>query len=306
VNAQTGADGSFEFADVQPGTYTLEVVPLRTAVVKLGGRADVIVTNKDIDDVSLRLRPPSIVSGTMRLEGGDIKSLIPEGSASRLASDIQAVNDWARAVQMSQRGSLPPNMRPSVELQSTTPGLGGTGLGFLQEDGTFRIDTVRPGQYRFRVELLPEGVYVKAARSAGLNVLLDPLDLTEGDSTLDIVLSATAGEVSGFVRNERGEPEANVTVTLWPTVAVPGRPYSGTISTITDQTGSYRLRRIPPGDYHLAAWNASDRGLLSSHAFLTLFNSRTAKVEVEEGARLTVEAKVMPAEVVRQELAKLP
>jgi hypothetical protein len=280
---------------------------LRAAAVKLGGRADVIVVNKDLDDVLLRLRPPSILSGTMRLEGGDIKSLIPNGSASRLdSSDLQAVNDWARAVQMSQRGTLPPNMRPSVELQSTTPGLGGTGMGFLQEEGTFRIDTVRPGQYLFRVEILPEGIYIKSARTGGLNALVDPVDMGEGDATLDIVLARGAGEVSGFVRNERGEPEANVTVTLWPTVAVPGRPYSGTISTITDQTGSYRLRRIPPGDYHLAAWNASERGLLSSHAFLTLFNSRTAKVEVEEGARLTVEAKVMPAEVVRQELAKLP
>lgn len=129
--------------------------------------------------------------------------------------------------------------------------------------------------------------------------------MREGDATLDIVLARGAGEVSGFVRNERGQPEANLTVTLWPTVAVPGRDYGGTISTITDQTGSFRLRRIPPGDYHIAAWTPSDRGLLSSHAFLTLFNSRADSVEVGEGARLTVEAKVMPAEVVAREVAKL-
>jgi hypothetical protein len=217
------------------------------------------------------------------------------------------VDAQLEAIDMSQRGSTPPNVRPLVWLQSTVSRLGGAARGILQEDGTFRIENIRPGQWWFRVEILPEGIYIKSARTRGLNALIDPVDMREGDATHDIVLARGAGEVSGFVRNERGEPEANVTVTLWPTVAAPGRPpYSGTISTITDQTGSYRLRRIPPGDYHLAAWTASDRGLLSSHVFLTLFNSRAAKVEVEESARLTVEAKVMPAEVVRQEVAKLP
>jgi len=271
-----------------------------------GGRTEVTVTNKDVDEVVLRLRPGSVLSGTMRLEGADIKTLIPAGSPSKVDwSSVVEVEEHVRAIQMSLNGSPRPNARPSVELFNIVRALGGTGMGYLQEDGTFRVENTAPGRYWTPVMLLPEGFYVKSARSGGVDALIDPVDLTEGNATLDLVLANTAGEVSGMVRNERGEAQTNLKVTLWPEVATGGRMNDGIFSAVTDQSGSFRFRTVPPGNYHLAAWESVDSGLLRSHAFLTLFNSRAAAVEVGEGARNAGEAKLIPAGIVAVEVTKL-
>jgi hypothetical protein len=93
-------------------------------------------------------------------------------------------------------------------------------------------------------------------------------------------------------------------VTLWPKIADPS-PIGGTRPSITDQNGGFQFKGLAPGDYYIAAWEDVDIGLMQSTDFLNHFTSEAASVTLSESGHENREVKIVPADKVAAEVAKL-
>jgi hypothetical protein len=173
--------------------------------------------------------------------------------------------------------------------------------GQLQDDGTFEITAVRPGESILNIARLPESVYVKSIRFGETDVTHSKIDVPMGASPeLAIVLSPKAATIVGVA------PGAASAVTLWIAEPDPGLRDDGFRSVNADQNGTFEFRGLPPGVYYLAAWEDADPGLLPNRDFLGKFTSAAMKIELAEGAQQAVEAPVISAEAYAAEEEKLP
>jgi hypothetical protein len=195
--AYSPADGSFDFRNVSPGSYTLSVnlpnprptPPLdvnslppaeRTAFLEAQSAAErarprasvpVNVVNSDIDDLSVMIGVTSGISGRVRIDSN--------------APNVASRFDFLRVTLRPADGSPFPLMN-APEFRPPKP------------DGTFRMENIWPGDYRLAVMGMPQGFYVKQARLGNADVLNAPFRFTSDDSTtVDIIISPNAGKIDG-------------------------------------------------------------------------------------------------------------
>ncbi len=174
-SALTGPDGSFEMQNLRPGRHLLQVIATGTVSVSSGGvnetiafgtgpgvepratgRVEVTINDSDVNGVVVQLIKGSVLSGTIKLEEGDLKG-------------------WRQ---------------PSLRLIPSDGGTLNTPSGPIEANGTFEIHGVVPMKYFLYVSGLPQSVYVKSIRLGGEDVTRATLDLTSGTSgSLEIVLS---------------------------------------------------------------------------------------------------------------------
>jgi len=299
-------------AVLDAGPYVLQLVSSARGP-DITARTDVHITQGDEEKLVLEVRPGAVITGTMRLEDGDVRSLIPPGSPSgngierRTPEHQVAVTAHVLAVQASMRGENVSNRyRPSVELYNTDPGLGSNGMGLLQEDGTFRIARILSSHFYVAVEILPSGYFVKSATFNGMDALRAPLDLTQRGGELHVVLSNKSAEVTGALHDKEGKPLAAVPVTLWTKTVLLGLRGFGIRKAVTDQNGAFEFRGVPPGEYYLAGWEDADAGLLTSPEFLDLFRSDAVAVKLAENDRARLEAKMISSADIAAETGRLP
>ena len=176
---------SFEFNNVLPGSYLIRgggqgLLNERTGESRplpLFCRFPVTVRDEDISGISIEFRPPTKISGIVRVEDGRALDSMPSISLSR----------------------IDPNFSRSVR---------------PERDGTFELTNLGPDQYRVGTSQLPKEMYLKSIRVGGQEVSL--LDLTEGDpGEIQILLSPKAADIHGTVRDEKGDPVPAVSVILW-------------------------------------------------------------------------------------------
>lgn len=173
-------------------------------------------------------------------------------------------------------------------------------------DGTFRITNVQTGPYRAKVSQLPPGTYAKSVLYNGQDATDSIVDVTAGGGTLEVVLAAKAGEITGVVRDDREKPAPNVFVSAW--IASEPKPEAAdrTQTTATDANGTFRFGNLPPGEYRVAAWEDIDSGLAQYRPFCELFGSKAAKVQLGENGRERVDVKLVPAAAIASATARLP
>jgi protocatechuate 3,4-dioxygenase beta subunit len=185
---ESGADGRFEFGGIVPGSYGIEadnsitLTMLNTdglavsSDLPLVGRADVAVTDGDVEDLSLRLGPGFTVAG--RVSG------VAGGRLALIATDGAHVQPVAAAIKPDGK----------FELRGLSRGTYAVEIGGLPE-----------GAYVKSVNL--------AGRSVS-DSEIDLTSGASGD--LQIEVSPDAGEVAGTVRNAAGDPAPGATVQIWP------------------------------------------------------------------------------------------
>src|SRR5579862_6324972 len=246
--SSTGTDGNFEIRDLLPGRYTIQGLSVvgpggltpNGAAGRGGGapatplqmqpratnRIEIGISDSDVTDAVLQLSGGTELSGTVKLEDGNLKEILQPGQTNR------------RILLMVSSGVnlIAPN-------------------GPFADDGIFSITGVYPAKYYLTVAGLPQGTYVKSIKLGGQDATKTPLDLTDGGGPLQIVLSSKAADITGTVHNEKGEPVQGVPVTLWPKVADHGSPNSGIRNANTDQNGTLKIAGLAPGDYFVAAWD---------------------------------------------------
>jgi protocatechuate 3,4-dioxygenase beta subunit len=274
-SATTGRDGRFEFTDVVPGSYRIQGDASATFVSfdpqagtparpePLFARTVVAVTDSDIDDLSVPVAKGAEIVG--RIAG-------PVASSKRLSIGLVPAGGRADVV-AAQSGA----------------------------DGVFHFHNVPPALYDLAVGDLPAGAYVKSVLFGGQDATNQSVDLTSGaGGALEITLSPDAAEVSGTVRNAKGDPMPGALVQIWPAGNESAR------SVRADESGAFRFHNLPPADYRVAAWEELDDDLAEYPAFRARFGTRAVPVTVAERARQQVDVKAIPREAAAAEAAKLP
>ena len=94
-------------------------------------------------------------------------------------------------------------------------------------------------------------------------------------------------------------------VTLWPKTP-DASPTGGARPGFTDQNGGFQFQGLAPGDYYVAAWEDLDPGLAQSADFLSHFTSEATSVTLSESGHENRDLKIVPADKVAAEIAKLP
>jgi len=314
--SRTSADGSFEIRNLLPGvqviqgsaggTLTVSGGGAGLMMVRLGpggpagvetgatGRLEVNVSDSDLNGVVLQLTGGAEITGSIRMEDGDLK-------------------DWLEPQQQSQNApaGLPPLLGPgtrSIRLSSTEGISVSAPAAQFNTDGTFQIKGVAPSKYFIQVNGLPQGSYVKSIRFGGQDVTRAPLDLTAGGGgSLEIVLSPKAADVTGVVMNDKGDPMQGVPVTLWPKIPDRGNQTNGIKSANTDQNGSFKISGLAPGDYYAAAWDdVPEAGLAQNPDFLAQFASDDTAVKLAESAQQNASVKLIPREKIVAAAGKIP
>ncbi len=244
-------DGLFAACGLAPGEYTL--------------RADArIVGHRVAADLKIRI------------EDEDLKDLEidAESSASihaRIQVEDNAPLDLAKAdVLTIQDHAFPYNTFPQPN---------------RQPDGSYVIDEVYSGEYRFVLSPLPSGSYLKSAQIDGRDVIESPLLVHAGEQLdgLLFTVSLKAGILTGVVQDEMGNPVPNALVMLQPD------PRHGDIdihlcNQTTDQNGAFTCDNLAPGKYQAAAWRTFPDIFPAWNEIAT----RGTSVDVSESGRPTI------------------
>jgi Carboxypeptidase regulatory-like domain len=266
--AQIGTDGSFQFANVLPGAYSIRVgrdAKWDTATGDFVHKRQTLFCNypidvgdKDVENLVIRLAPAAGISGKFTLVGA------LEGKHEKL-----------------------PSVALTTGQLSPPPQIG--------EDGAFQFHLLPWNEYRIDVQDLPDGAYVKAIRFNAQELTRPNLDLTSGGSgTLEILVAPNAAEITGVVRKENGETATRAVAYLWNDSAAK--------TTTPGKEGGIVFRNLAPGEYHLLAWEiAADSGWDSNPSdpdFRKLFTNSITAVTVQEGSRERVELKLITREAI--------
>lgn len=220
------ADGTFDIAGLSPGSWTL--IFCQYGKQGSAGRRTVQVSDVDLEDIVVSVRPPAELRGSVRTVPGQTDASVPQ----------------------------PVGRRPFVDLTALEPLLSNEFVE-VAGDGAFALKNVAAGRYR--VDMTPPpGGFVKSVTLDGRESLDTGIDLSGGAGSsgeLQIVVSMTSGEIRGTVTNPDGAPPSAAIVTVMPDGSPTGiyRPELHP-SVRTDSIGHFTLTSVPPGTYRVYAW----------------------------------------------------
>lgn len=257
--------GEFAVGPLPPGNYTLwaqqtrmgpPAEGARRAIEQLTGIAQVNVTDRDVEGVTIQLGPGTLIEGQVAVEGE--KEAVYKG----LYLMAQSTEESGYA-----QGSE------------------------ARQDGTFQFNVARPGKYILRPLAQWGNRYLASIRAGGEEVLGRELDLSYGSpGPLRVVYRKDGGSVEGTVKaGEGGIPGGGVSAVLWP-VEERFRPFPYLMLTPVSEAGVFSFKNVAPGEYVVLALSKVDRAVLNEGIDLdkeTL--EQGAKVRVVAGSGSTVE-----------------
>ena len=261
-NAMVAGDGSFQFANVPPGRYNLQVRPAgmpspnsEFAMMK------VTVGNDDIDNL--------IVTTT--------------------------TGATARGVILTDDGSVP-NFRPdqvSIFPSPAEPGgmIVNPGLNKINDDFTFDLTSLAERRL-IRVSVQPTlGWYFKAVMFEGDDVTDRGIEFTPGRSYegLQIILSRKTTDLSGLVMDGRNKPVLDATVVIFPANKDLWTSSSRYIRSFRpDTNGRYSAKSLPPfEDYLIIAVQNLESGQAADPEFLARASEEAKRLSLNEGETKT-------------------
>ena len=264
-----GRDGTFELSGIAPGSYT--IVATVRAVGGRGGRgaggeprlagfADVQVGGQDIDNLVVAVQQSVPVMGRVLLEPGT-----SEIDVSRLR------------VRLEPMGSLP---------------LGGINTR-VEDDGAFTLDNVNQTWYRVSLTGLPEEAYVSAARVGAFDALNSGMLVTPDAGLLEFSIDGGGSRIEGAVALESTAAFTGAQVVLVPENAAREDLYEVASA---DQYGRFSMRGIAPGRYRLFAWEDAPSGAYRDPEFVRRYENFGEAVEVNRGALIQSQPRLIPAD----------
>jgi hypothetical protein len=262
-NAGVDRKGNFDLRGVQPGSYYV-IARWFGEGGRQSARQPVDVTNSDVDGVEVVIGQGAEIAGSIRLEG--------EGTL-----DTKKLWVFLRPAEPSGFMMMPARAE-------------------VKDDLTFVIQKVMAGEYLVNLMGLPKDFYIKSVRLGEQEVLESGFTVESGGGpgALEVVLSASAGQVGGVVLDEDEKPLAGATVVLLPEPE--RRKYEHLIKTTTcDQNGRFTLEGISPGEYKLFAWKEVETGAWQDPDFMTPIEKHGEEVTIREAGRESRQLKAAPA-----------
>jgi hypothetical protein len=135
--------------------------------------------------------------------------------------------------------------------------------------------------------------YTKSVMVGGRDVA-DSGFRMDGDAYLDVVVSAKGATIEGNAVDSKGQPVAYGMVAVVQDSEHRARPDSYQ-QQATDEHGHFIARGLNPGSYVVLAFEELQEDMRQPE-FLKTYGGKGEKVEVEEGTRKIVTAKIIPAE----------
>jgi hypothetical protein len=253
------ADGSFAINNVPPGRYLLRAFGGDPAALQFS-TLPVTVNGADIADLSVVLSPGATISGIVTF------------STTSTPPDLTQFRIVAPAVDPS--GSIGP--------QSTAR---------IDRDGRFTLTGLAAGGHLLRAGGNTRGWMLKSVTAGGRNITDAPIDVRGGESiaNVTVVFTDQVSELTGLVTGDHGAPAPEVTVLAFSTDASFWRPQSRQIAaTRPDQTGQYRIRTLPPGEYYVVTVDPAEQGEWFEPSYLDAHRSGAARVTLSEGDTKTL------------------
>lgn len=273
----------FEYSNVAPGAYVATMIVIKGMLS--GAQPDmqmvrlnpmIQVDKTDLEGLQLQPEPSGQIHGKFRL-------------------DTEGKLDWTQ---------LTATLLPIEENSSETAfGAGGLGAAVMysgmnshstvSNDGTFEIKNVPGGTYQLLVGTQSDGLrdyYTKSVILGGRDVA-DSGFSVNGDLYLDVVVSAKGATIEGNVIDSKGKPVPYATVAVVPNREQRARPDSYQ-QVSTDENGHFLARGLTPGSYLVLAFEELQEDMRQPE-FLKTYGGKGEKVELEEGSRKSVTAKVI-------------
>jgi hypothetical protein len=271
------ADGRFDIAGLTPGDWTLLLRESNKAA-GLGSRA-VRVGDGDVDDVAIDIEPPVDVNVTVKTIAEPPRSFPP------------------MHVRLVPTGVRQPSAPVGVAV-----------------DGSSTLKSVEANLYRVDVRDPPPGGFVQSVTLDGRESIDTGIDLRGGRGSLklQIVVSLTAGQITGAVTNADGGVAAAV-VTLMPD-GPPAPLYRPELHRYvkTDAGGQFAIGNLAPGTYRVYAWERlpwearpGDPSDYANPEFLKMFDSLSVEVKIGASESKQVTLNLIPAARVDEGIRRL-
>jgi hypothetical protein len=256
-------DGAFTINNVAPGRYILRARGDDSETPQFAAQP-ISVNGGDLSGVTVVLSPGATISGTV--------SFLPGGSP---APDYTQFRITAPSTDQSDFG---PQSNARVD-----------------KDGHFTISGVSAGAHLIRPSNGSRSWLLQSVTIGGRDVTDTPFQLRSGENLANVTLVFTdkQSEINGTLTTDNGTPAPEFTVLAFPADATLWRPQSRHIMTARpDQTGQYRIRGLPPGEYYLATVDPSQQGEWFEPAYLDEHRADAARVVLSEGDVKTKDFKV--------------
>ena len=256
-------DGSFAINNVPPGRYILRARGDDSETPQFAA-LPISLNGADVDDFTVILSGGATVSGTVTFQTGSTS--VPDLSQFRIS---------APSTDQSAFGPQP-NARPD-------------------KDGHFTLAGVAAGTHLFRAGGNARGFTLKSVTIAGRDITDTPIELRAGEtvSNVAIVFTDQLSEINGTLTTEQGTPVSEYTVLAFPTDASLWRPQARQIMTTRpDQTGKYRIRGLPPGQYFLVAVDPAEQGEWFEPAYLDEHRAGAMRVTLSDADVKTQDFKI--------------
>ncbi|MDZ4798446.1 MAG: carboxypeptidase-like regulatory domain-containing protein [Bryobacteraceae bacterium] len=250
------AEGKFEFKNVPAGTYILHTLPTGLGNAPFLVKSELIVGDRPLQNLEIPVVVPFEIKGKVQAEPG------PELKMPSIRVILSGADD----------------ITPAVAMASATA------------EGDLTLANVVPGRYRITLAGIPATHYIREIRAGDQQAQGDEIEIGGSGTTLNIALALGKSDFTGSVKNEKSEPYAGATVAFIPN---PMRAFLMRISR-TDQSGAFRMRNAPPGDYRVIAFDSIDIGALENEEFLKPFVSKMKAVKVEDGGSQTLDLTIVP------------
>lgn len=274
-------DGSFSFANVPPGQYTVLARAARPIERPDGSpvgppqimwaATELAVDGEHITGLALSLEPGLTISGQVRFEG----------TALRPPADLKAIRVTA----------TPADVRGSVAF---APGAVSVG-----PDGRFAIAGVIPGRYRLTASFpgsgRPGGWLLKSVMANGQDSLDAPLTLQPNQHVLDatITFADRLAQLSGTIQDVAGGPAPDRTIVVFPAEPALWIAQSRRIQGVRPSAdGAYVIRNLPSGNYLVTGVEDVEPGEWFDQAFLQRIAPAATRISIADG-----EQKVHPIRV---------
>ena len=261
-NAMVAGDGSFEFANVPPGRYNLQVRP--------GGMPN---ANSEFATVKVTVG------------NDDIDNLIV----------MTSVGATARGVVLTDDGSAPTFRADQVSIFPSPAEPGGMminpGQNRINDDFTFELTSLSERRL-IRANIGPTlGWYLKAVLLDGQDVTDSGVEFTPGRSYdgLQIIFSKKTTDLSGLVSDDRNKPVLDATVVIFPANKELWTYASRYIRSLRpDTNGRYSTKMLPPlDDYLIIAVQNLEQGQGSDPEFLARAAEEAKRLSLNEGETKT-------------------
>ena len=277
--AEMHKDGSFEIRDVSPGAYTI-LATVDNAAVPMMARQALQVTSTNVEGLRLAPQPAGAIRGRLRMEAsGTVGVRLDPSQMFLLLRSADGDGD-------------------DDALGAFVLGNGFSTVAHVNADGSFEWKSVPAGHYSVQISdasAMPDW-FLKSVTAGGRNVAESSFSVSGGPGALDlmIIVSANGAAADGVVTNQKDEPVADATVVAVPEARFRTHP-DRYRKAVTDQSGRFTLRGLPPGDYTLLAWESVDGEAYYNPEFLKGYEGQGKALHVGEGERKSLQLRTVPA-----------